>query len=226
MSGKLGDAKTAMEALAAAPGGNAYLLNGKSAETSLDLDLKGMLSSSTVLAAAGKTVSVVAMPVANRFVWNGTKLQLNNIVLTGSTHKMFDRAAPTKCSVLMILPKKIHYPALTSSNLTYVNTGYGTATDTINSQGRAVITSPLTNFNVFVLDQNLKNNSSITFTNTNVWRSGHFYDANVTGLDFNFNSKNNNYFITGYSSISAKVYETENNIGHEAGIIGLGFVWR
>lgn len=95
---------------------------------------------------------------------------------------------------------------------------YGTAVDTTNNQQRAVITSPLTNFNVFVLDQNLKNNSSITFTNTNVWRSGHFYDANVSGLDFNLNSKSNDYFIDGYGSVSAKVYESDNDFGHEAGI--------
>ena len=33
-----------------------------------------------------------------------------------------------------------------------------------------------------VLDQNLKNNSFVTFTNTNVWRAGSFYDANVSAL--------------------------------------------
>ena len=43
-------------------------------------------------------------------------------------------------------------------------------------------TDPATNYNVLVLDQNLKNNSSISFVNTNVLRAGSTYDANVTGL--------------------------------------------
>jgi hypothetical protein len=41
-------------------------------------------------------------------------------------------------------------------------------------------TNPLTNYNVLVLDQTLKNNSSISLVNTNVLRSGHDYDANIT----------------------------------------------
>ena len=44
---------------------------------------------------------------------------------------------------------------------------------------RKIETNPLTNYNVFVLDQTMKNNSSVTFVNTNTWRSGKDYDANV-----------------------------------------------
>ncbi|HEY0678914.1 MAG TPA: DUF5916 domain-containing protein [Chitinophagaceae bacterium] len=43
-------------------------------------------------------------------------------------------------------------------------------------------TNPLTNYNVIVLDQAMKNNSSVTLVNTNVWRSGKDYDANVTAV--------------------------------------------
>ena len=46
-------------------------------------------------------------------------------------------------------------------------------------------TEPLTNYNILVLDQALKGRSSLTFTNTNVWRSGGKRNANVTGLDVN-----------------------------------------
>ena len=95
---------------------------------------------------------------------------------------------------------------------------YGTAINQSTNEQRAITCSPLTNFNVLVLDQNLKNNSSVTFTNTNVMRSGHFYDANVSGLNFTLNSKNNNYFLSGYGSLSAKIYQDENNLGHEAGV--------
>ena len=82
-------------------------------------------------------------------------------------------------------------------------------------QMREKILSPLTNYNVFVLDQNLKNNSSITFTNTNVWRAGEFKDANVSGLNFNFNTKENTYNFSGGSAVSVNRFSSlVNNIGH------------
>ena len=62
-----------------------------------------------------------------------------------------------------------------------------TGTDT------TIISEQLTNYNVFVLDQALKNRSYITFTNTNVMRNGHARDANVTGLDIVFYDKKNRY---------------------------------
>jgi hypothetical protein len=78
---------------------------------------------------------------------------------------------------------------------------------------RRITVAPLTNFNVLVLDQNLKNNSSITFTNTNVWREGAFYDANVSGLNFKLNTKTNEYFVSGKGTVSAQLSDN-NNIGH------------
>jgi hypothetical protein len=45
-------------------------------------------------------------------------------------------------------------------------------------------TSPLTNYNIMVVDQGLKNNSRVTLINTNVLRKGTDYDANVTSLDW------------------------------------------
>jgi hypothetical protein len=56
---------------------------------------------------------------------------------------------------------------------------------------RKIQTSPLTNYNIIVLNQSLKHNSSITFINTDVWRSGHDYDANVSAALFDFNDKKN-----------------------------------
>jgi hypothetical protein len=110
----------------------------------------------------------------------------------------------------------------------------GMAYDTILDLSRSVIVSPLTNYNVFVLDQNLKNNSSITFTNTNVWRAGSFYDANVSGLNFVLNSKNNNYFLNGSTALSSKSstasynlgYRYNLNIGKQRGkwVYGLGYL--
>lgn len=69
-------------------------------------------------------------------------------------------------------------------------------------QQRIFETDPLTNYNVFVLDQTLKNNSSISLVNTNVWRSGHDYDANVSALLFDLNDKKNIWNIGGNVSFS------------------------
>ena len=63
-------------------------------------------------------------------------------------------------------------------------------------------TMPLTNYNVFVLDQTLKHNSSISLVNTNVWRSGDAYDANVTSALFDLNDKKNMWNVGGNVSFS------------------------
>ncbi len=48
-------------------------------------------------------------------------------------------------------------------------------------QARKVLIEPLTNYNVFVLDQEFNGNSSVSLINTNVIREGsQFRDANVT----------------------------------------------
>lgn len=67
---------------------------------------------------------------------------------------------------------------------------------------RKVETNPLTNYNIVVLDQSLKNNSSISLINTNVLRSGGDRDANVSAALFNFNNKKNTYNLNGKLSTS------------------------
>ena len=68
-------------------------------------------------------------------------------------------------------------------------------------------TNPTTNYNIFVLDQTMKNNSSASLINTNVLRSGTDYDANVTAalwdlydnkIDWNFWGKVANSRLIGY----------------------------
>jgi len=77
-------------------------------------------------------------------------------------------------------------------------------TEVEDAQGnlRNVETQPLTNYNILVFDQSLKNNSSATFINTNVLRQGSAYDANVSALLFNLNNKGNKYFINGGAKMS------------------------
>ena len=71
-----------------------------------------------------------------------------------------------------------------------------------NSNTRKFETDPLTNYNVFVLDQTLKHNSSISFINTSVLRSGKDYDADVVAGLFNFNDKTNTWNVGGQVSVS------------------------
>ncbi len=86
-------------------------------------------------------------------------------------------------------------------------------TDTISGNVRTEVIEPLTNYNIFVLDQQYNNNSSVSLINTNVTRSGsQFRDANVTGLVWNMANKANSYRFTGRSIVS-QVNLPEENIG-------------
>lgn len=80
-------------------------------------------------------------------------------------------------------------------------------------------TNPLTNYNSLVLDQALKNNSSITFINNSVLRSGHDYDANLSALLGTFYTKNRTYSFQFKKAVSqayfSSISEQENQIGHE-----------
>lgn len=67
---------------------------------------------------------------------------------------------------------------------------------------RKLMTQPLTNYNVLVFDQALKNNSYISLINTNVTRDGSYYDANVTGTAFKFMEKRNIYGFDGNAAVS------------------------
>ena len=57
--------------------------------------------------------------------------------------------------------------------------------------------SPLTNYNVLVLDQRFRKNSSVSLVNTNVTRNGEFRDANVSALVWDLNTKKNTYNLNG-----------------------------
>jgi hypothetical protein len=63
-------------------------------------------------------------------------------------------------------------------------------------------TEPLANYNIIVLDQAFKGRSSITFTNTNVVRSGAARDANVSAIDFSLFDKTNTYVLSGMGRYS------------------------
>jgi hypothetical protein len=75
-----------------------------------------------------------------------------------------------------------------------------------NKERRKEVVEPLTNYNVLVLDQRFRQNSSVSFINTNTTRNGSFRDANVSALLFDLSTKANSYNLYGdfkYSSINA-----------------------
>lgn len=80
---------------------------------------------------------------------------------------------------------------------------------------REVMTSPLTNYNVLVFDQNLKNNSFATLINTTVLRSGADYDANVTGGVLRLNNKKRSYQFSAEGALSQKYFSnSDTDLGH------------
>ena len=78
---------------------------------------------------------------------------------------------------------------------------YATIEDSVENRSE-VLVDPLTNLNVAVFDQNLKNNSYVGLINTNVIRQGNFQDANVTVADFRFRDRTNTYSISGSGGLS------------------------
>ncbi|CAH0997081.1 hypothetical protein EMA8858_03218 [Emticicia aquatica] len=78
-------------------------------------------------------------------------------------------------------------------------------------------TNPTTNYNLIVLDQTFKHNSSISFVNTNVTRGSNDYNANVSAGLFSFFDKKNTYNLSGSASVSRLKYKTsdsENALGY------------
>jgi hypothetical protein len=81
---------------------------------------------------------------------------------------------------------------------------------------RKVQTNPLTNYNVFVLSQNLKNNSVVSFVNTNVMREGANRDANVSVVDMSLYTPDGQYRVTTKLAHSI-LFEEEVTSGHNIG---------
>lgn len=85
--------------------------------------------------------------------------------------------------------------------------------DTLQNTTSKVLTQPLTNYNVLVIDQSLKNNSTISFINTNAAYYNSNYVANVTGTDFKFANKQNTYALFGKGALS-QLYSSTTDLGY------------
>lgn len=93
---------------------------------------------------------------------------------------------------------------------------YAKVKDTITGDVREELTEPLTNYNVFVIDQQYNKNSSVSFVNTNVLREGSFRDANTSAILFDLKDKGSKYNIYGNVKMSNVREDSVNTSGYSA----------
>jgi hypothetical protein len=103
---------------------------------------------------------------------------------------------------------------------------YAELKDTVTGATRRVMTEPLTNYNMLVLDQTMKNDSYVSLANTNVIRASgndeNFYTANVTALEALLKTRNRLYSASAAAALSQKYYSAaETGLGH-SGSLNIG----
>lgn len=91
---------------------------------------------------------------------------------------------------------------------------YAVIKDTVTGIYRQFQTAPLTNYNVVVLEQALKNNSYISFINTHVLRKENSYNADVSALLFKFANRSNTYGIDGSADLSQLYDAVKPDVGY------------
>lgn len=92
----------------------------------------------------------------------------------------------------------------------------------ITGDTRRIKTEPLTNYNMLVLDQTLKNDSYVSLMNTSVIRAAekdeNFYTANVTGFDALLKTSDRLWSASAGAMLSQKYYSAEKTgLGHSLG---------
>lgn len=92
---------------------------------------------------------------------------------------------------------------------------YAKIKDTLTGETRNIKTQSFTNYNILVVDQNLKNNSFVSLINTNVMRPNDNFAANVTGSEFRFINNKNSYAFQGHYNLSQKYTEQSPDYGHK-----------
>lgn len=91
---------------------------------------------------------------------------------------------------------------------------YAIIEDSISRERREVQTGSLTNYNILVADQSLKNNSSVSLINTSTIREGSDYDANVTAAVIRLNNRKNTYSVSGQFGLSQLMAQGKNSQGY------------
>jgi len=93
---------------------------------------------------------------------------------------------------------------------------YATIKDSLGNE-RRILTQPLANYNIIVVDQPFMKNSYISLINTNVYYDKGGNMANVTGSEFKLADKKNRFAILGSGAVSQKFDSTNSNAvtGHK-----------
>lgn len=99
------------------------------------------------------------------------------------------------------------------------NSMWAEVRDTMTGDSRHIMTEPLTNYNMLVLDQTLKNDSYVSMMNTNVIRAAqkdeNFYTANVTGFEALMKTNNRLWSASAGAWLSQKYYTGDDaGLGH------------
>lgn len=79
-----------------------------------------------------------------------------------------------------------------------------TLKDTITGKERDIKVQPFTNYNVSVVDKSLKNNSYVSFINSNISMADNSFLANVTATEFQLRDKSKSYALKGKGGVSAR----------------------
>lgn len=93
---------------------------------------------------------------------------------------------------------------------------YGELMNTEDHTTRKILTQPFTNYNVAVIDKNLKNNSYFTVINTNYWQPSTRYAANVSGVESKLQNKKSTFSFLGRFNVSQKYFSGDSSeFGHQ-----------
>ncbi len=85
---------------------------------------------------------------------------------------------------------------------------YATVRDSMGNEEK-MLTEPFSNYNIIVLDQQLKNSSNVYLINTNVNRKKDYNNANVTGVGFSLNDKKSKYNVWGNGALTNVFSKTD-----------------
>jgi len=93
---------------------------------------------------------------------------------------------------------------------------YATIKDSLGNE-RRILTQPLANYNIVVVDQPFMKNSYASLINTNVYYDKGGNMANVTGTEFKLADKKNKFAVLGSAAVSQKFDSTNSNAiaGHK-----------
>lgn len=102
----------------------------------------------------------------------------------------------------------------------FVDNTYAVAKDTATGETRKILTEPRSNYNIFVIDRQMANSSSVYFINTNVIRTGGYRSSNVTGTGVTLNNKKMSWQFDAHGAISNVMYPVGGDVSEFTSDIG------